>query len=51
MEKMKFKCTLLSDVILSQNSSTEGNQYSLDFIPGNNFLGIASALLYPKIRR
>lgn len=49
MEKIKFKCTLLSDIILSQNSSTEGNQLSLDFIPGNNFLGIAAATIYDKV--
>lgn len=46
MKKMKFKCTLLSDIILSKDSSTEGNQYCLDFIPGNNFLGIVAAQLY-----
>ena len=50
MEKMKFKCTLLSDIILSQSSSTEGNQYSLDFIPGNNFLGIVAANIYNKVK-
>lgn len=49
MEKMKFKCTLLSDIILSQNSSSEGNQYSLDFIPGNNFLGIVAASIYDNV--
>lgn len=49
MEKMKFKCTLLSDVIISHNSSTEGNQYSLDFIPGNNFLGIAASYIYKEV--
>ena len=49
MENMEFKCTLLSDIILSQSSSTEGNQYSLDFIPGNNFLGIVAANIYNKV--
>lgn len=44
--KMKFKCTLLSDIVLSQSSSSEGNQKSLDFIPGNNFLGIVANSLY-----
>ena len=43
---MKFKCTLLSDLILSQVSSSEGNQKTLDFIPGNNFLGIVASQLY-----
>ena len=49
MKKMKFKCTLLSDIILSQSSSTEGNQYCLDFIPGNNFLGIVAKHLYNNV--
>jgi hypothetical protein len=46
MKRMKFKCTLLSDIVLSQSSSSEGNQKSLDFIPGNNFLGIVASSLY-----
>ena len=43
---LKFKCTLDSDLVLSQSSSTEGNQKTLDFIPGNNFLGIVASKLY-----
>lgn len=43
---LKFKCTLDSDLILSQTSSSEGNQKTLDFIPGNNFLGIVASQLY-----
>ena len=43
---MKFKCTLESDLVLSQTSSSEGNQKTLDFIPGNNFLGIVASQLY-----
>ena len=49
MKSLKFKCTLLSDIILSQSSSTEGNQKTLDFIPGNNFLGIVASALYNKV--
>lgn len=49
METMKFKCTLLSDIILSQDSSTEGNQLCLDFIPGSNFLGIVAGRLYNQL--
>lgn len=48
MKRMKFKCTLLSDIVLSHSSSSEGNQKSLDFIPGNNFLGIVAKSLYKK---
>ena len=43
---MKFKCTLESDLVLSQTSSSEGNQKTLDFISGNNFLGIVASQLY-----
>lgn len=49
MEKIQFKCTLLSDVVLSQSSATKGNKKSIDFIPGNNFLGIVANELYPKL--
>lgn len=45
-KSLKFKCTLESDLVLSQTSSSEGNQKTLDFIPGNNFLGIAASKLY-----
>ena len=41
-EKLQFSCKLLSDVVLNQKSSTEGNNTSLDFIPGNAFLGIVA---------
>lgn len=43
---LKFKCTLGSDLVLSQTSSSEGNQKTLDFIPGNNFLGIVAGQIY-----
>lgn len=43
---LKFKCTLDSDLVLSQTSSSEGNQKTLDFIPGNNFLGIVASKMY-----
>lgn len=46
MKKLTFKCTLLTDVVLNQNAATEGNQQTLDFIPGNNFLGIAAGKIY-----
>lgn len=42
MKTLQFKCKLLSDVILSQKAATEGNQDTLTFIPGNNFLGIVA---------
>lgn len=43
---LKFKCTLESDLVLSQTASSEGNKRTLDFIPGNNFLGIVASQLY-----
>ena len=46
IKQYQLKCTLLSDIIISQSAATEGNQGSLDFIPGSNFLGIAANELY-----
>lgn len=46
MKKMIFKCKLLSDIIINQKAATEGNQETLDFIPGSNFLGIVAGALY-----
>lgn len=43
---LKFKCELLTDVILNQKSASEGANTTLDFIPGSNFLGIAAAGIY-----
>ena len=47
-KNFKFKCTLESDLVLSQTSSSEGNQKTLDFIPGNNFLGIVAGEIYKE---
>lgn len=43
MKTLKFKCKLLSDVILNQKAASEGINNTLDFIPGSNFLGIVAA--------
>lgn len=43
MKTLKFKCKLLSDVILNQKAASEGANNTLDFIPGCNFLGIVAA--------
>lgn len=48
MKILQFKCHLHSDVIINQKAATVGNQSSLDFIPGNNFLGISASELYNK---
>ena len=47
-QKLNFICTLLSDVIINQKAATEGNQTTLDFLPGNLFLGVAAGSLYEK---
>jgi hypothetical protein len=49
MKILFFKCTLLTDIVLNQKAATEGNQKSLDFIPGSNFLGIAAGALYNNV--
>lgn len=46
---MKFKVTLSTDVVLNVKSATDGNNQTLDFIPGNNFLGIVAGRLYQKV--
>lgn len=48
MEKLQFRCTLKSDVVLSASPATQGGVRTLDFIPGNAFLGIAASSLYDK---
>jgi len=48
--KIYFRCELLTDVVLNQRAATEGNQESLDFIPGNNFLGIVAGKLYDELK-
>ncbi len=49
MKRLYFKCTLETDVIINQKASTVGNQETLDFIPGNNFLGIVAGKLYSQL--
>lgn len=51
MIPLKFKCKLLTDVILNQKSASEGANQTLDFIPGSNFLGIVAGKIYkPKTK-
>ena len=51
MTTIKFKCTLLSDVILNQKAATDGPNKTLDFIPGSSFLGIAASRLYSELEK
>ena len=46
MKKLQFKCTLQSDLIFNQKTATEGNQQTLDYIPGSAFLGLVAGKLY-----
>lgn len=46
MEKIQFKCELLSDIVLNDSPATEGKRKCIDFISGNNFLGIVASQLY-----
>ncbi|MDP3463421.1 MAG: hypothetical protein Q8S18_11580, partial [Bacteroidales bacterium] len=46
MTSIQLKCKLLSDIIISQSTATEGSQRTLDYIPGSSFLGLAASKLY-----
>lgn len=50
MKILQYRCTLCTDVILNVKSATEGNNQTLDFIPGNNFLGIVAGELYSLLK-
>jgi len=51
MTTLKFKCVLHSDIVLSELAATEGIQRTLDYIPGNVFLGIVAGKVYPEIEK
>ncbi len=42
MPNKVFKCTLLSDLIISSHAATEEPGQSLNYIPGANFLGLVA---------
>lgn len=46
MKRYEFTCTLLSDLVISSTTATEGFNRSLDYIPGSKFLGIVAGALY-----
>ena len=46
MKRYLFKCTLLTDAVITSMAATEGYKESLDYIPGSKFLGIAAGKLY-----
>ncbi|MDD3742221.1 MAG: hypothetical protein PHX54_01195 [Lentimicrobiaceae bacterium] len=46
MKRLQFICTLHADLIFNQKTATEGNQQTLDYIPGSTFLGLVAGKLY-----
>src|SRR5699024_3004805 len=51
MKIFKFKCTLLSDVIMTSDGATESPSDALDYIPGVKFLGIVAGKLYDENKK
>lgn len=49
MKTLAYQCTLLTDIVLNAKSATEGANQTLDFISGNNFLGITASKLYAEL--
>ena len=47
-QPLKFSCTLKSSVILNTHSASQGNNTTLDYIPGSCFLGIVANRLFPS---
>lgn len=48
MKRYQYTCKLLSDIVISSVTATEGFNPSLDYIPGAKFLGIAARTLYDE---
>jgi hypothetical protein len=42
MKRLNFNCKFITDVVLNSTAATEGNNTTLDYIPGSAFLGIAA---------
>ncbi|GAB4407713.1 MAG: hypothetical protein OHK0039_10280 [Bacteroidia bacterium] len=48
MKRYRYICKLLSEVVISSATATEGFHKSLDHLPGAKFLGIAAGKLYDE---
>lgn len=48
MKRYRYTCKLISDVVVSSVTATEGFHESLDYLPGSKFLGIAAGQLYDE---
>lgn len=46
MKIYRYKCSLLSDVIITADAATEAPSDILEYIPGSKFLGIVASVLY-----
>lgn len=46
---LRFSLKLVTNTIVSQNSSTSGDHQCLDFIPGAALLGVAASKLYSQL--
>lgn len=44
--ELKFKCTLLTDIVINANMATDRIMKTLDYIPGSNFWGIVASKLH-----
>ena len=51
MRRYQYKCTLLSDIIITSDAATEAPSDALDYIPGSKFLGIVAGKLYDEKQR
>lgn len=48
MKIYQYRCTLLSDIIITSDAATEAPSDALDYIPGSKFLGIVAGKLYDE---
>ena len=51
MKKKYFEVELLSDVVITERSATEGGHRSLDYLPGSVFLGVAAKRMYDDLSK
>lgn len=49
MKTIAFKCTLISDVVFNLKTATEGNQKTLDYIPGSAIYGLVAGKFYEEL--
>ncbi len=49
MNQQQYKCTLLTNLVLSSKAATEGFAESLDYIPGAKFLGLIASEKYYSV--